>query len=170
MPKRANKPKRLYWDSCVFLSFIEGNPDRAPIIEALIEQCERGDFEIYTSVLTIAEVAFGKAEKDGKALDKQTHRKINGLWASGSPFKLAEVHRGIMMEAQTFVRSAMPLGLGLKPPDAIHLATAKRLGATEFTTYDDFRGKSVSVASFVGLKIRVPKSEGFIFKGVQGEK
>ena len=34
MAKKAKKLPRYYWDSCVFLSLIEGTPDR---IESIVE-------------------------------------------------------------------------------------------------------------------------------------
>lgn len=44
-------PRRVYWDACVFLSFINGYPDRVPTIEALLDEAAKGDLELLTSVL-----------------------------------------------------------------------------------------------------------------------
>jgi hypothetical protein len=38
--------RRLYWDSSVFLSYVNDEPGRADIIEELLEQASRDDIEI----------------------------------------------------------------------------------------------------------------------------
>ncbi len=68
--KEKENPKRYYWDACVFLSEINANPDRVPIIEAILDDGDQGKAEIYTSILSIAEVAYAEAEKDSKVLDE----------------------------------------------------------------------------------------------------
>jgi hypothetical protein len=30
------EPKRIYWDSCVFLLYIEGTPEWMPILDSLL--------------------------------------------------------------------------------------------------------------------------------------
>lgn len=163
MRKAKPEPsKRVYWDACVFLSLIEGDQMRLPVIEALIDEAKKGTLEIWTSTLSIAEVAFAKSEKDGKALDEDILRKINKLWRSPSPFKLVEVHRGIVNEAQAYVRNSILFG-SIKPPDAIHLVSAKKAKASEFHTYDDFKGKREEVQSLAGIIIKEPKAIGLVF-------
>lgn len=60
---------RFYWDSNVLLTYINGDQDRLPIIDALMSQVDKGDIEILTSVITIAEVAWGATERAQAALD-----------------------------------------------------------------------------------------------------
>jgi hypothetical protein len=108
-------------------------------------------------------VAFAKAEKDGRALDSVTQSRIETLWTLGSPFQLVEMHRGIVEDAQALVRSAMAAGLKLKPPDAVHLATARFLGITNFYTYDEFDGKKDDVGRMAGLKIGPPPKSMTLF-------
>jgi hypothetical protein len=36
---------QLYWDSCVFLSYVDGIPNRLPDIDELLKQAERGTVE-----------------------------------------------------------------------------------------------------------------------------
>jgi predicted nucleic acid-binding protein len=127
----------LYWDACVFLSYINGSPERLQHIDALFEKSGK-DFQIVTSTISIVEVAWGKSEQDGRPLGVDAEVKIDRLWmASDSPIKLIEFHRMIAERARDLMRSAKDNGLtGLKPMDAIHLATAKVHGAFEFHTYD----------------------------------
>ena len=125
-----------YWDACVLLSYIEGDADRLPIIEAILADCDAGTAGIATSVLSIAEVAFGKAEKDHKALQPEIESKIDQLWQPPSPVILAEVSELVVRDARSLMRTVLEREYSLKCRDAIHLATAGRFGINEFHTYD----------------------------------
>lgn len=136
MAKAKVPTKRYYWDSAVFVSLIEKTPKRIATIDALLDDCDAKKIEIWTSHLTIAEVAFAKAEKDGKALDPEVEEAIKDLWHVESPIKLVEVSQPICELASSFVRRAMALELKLGGADAVHLATAIFVKATELHTYD----------------------------------
>lgn len=126
---------RLYWDANVFLSYINGIPTRLPDLDALLERSGT-DSQIITSVISIVEVAFGKAEQDGGALDPDVERKIDALWTADSPIRLVEFYPHIAHGAKALMREALARGWKLKPLDAIHLATAQQERATAFHTYD----------------------------------
>jgi len=53
----------VYWDSCVFISRIQGDPERIDLLRQLTSLAEKGKLLIVTSVLTIAEVL--RTEHDG---------------------------------------------------------------------------------------------------------
>jgi predicted nucleic acid-binding protein len=145
---------RVYWDACVFLSFIEANPDRAPIIRELLTAADEGRLEIVTSTISLVEVAFHPTEKGDHQLSADVEERIRKLWAPPSPVKLADVHVGIAEKARSLIRDALSRGLdGLKPLDAVHLATAGALGATAFQTYDD---RIKKYAGLVPVKIEEP--------------
>jgi len=57
-----DKPRRIYWDSCVLLSYVNGDDDRKDLLEQLFEEAEAEAIEILTSTLSVVEVAYGKAE------------------------------------------------------------------------------------------------------------
>jgi predicted nucleic acid-binding protein len=157
----ARSPYRCYWDSCVFLSLIEGTPGRISVIEAIVDECKRGEVEIFTSVVSIAEVAYGKTEKDGKALEPAVEKKISALWLPSSPFKLVDAFQGVMEDAKALMRRALASGgMSLKPLDAVHLATAKRLAVQAVHTYDD---KLPSYAKILGCKIEQPRTDSIVF-------
>jgi len=133
-----NSRKILYWDSCVWLSYINAIPDRLPIIDALLAESasEKGKIMIYTSVISQVEVAFGIVEQTKKILDPQIESEIDELWADRDTLKLLEFHELIGLQARNFMRLGVSRGWQLKPIDAIHLATAKSIPTSEFNTYD----------------------------------
>lgn len=145
---------RYYWDACVLLSYINGNPDRLSHIDSFMDKSGK-DFLLVTSALSIIEVAFGKAEQDGQALDSETENKINGLWVPGSPIKVVEFYPLLAHEAKELMRKVLARGWQLKPLDAAHLVTARRISATEFHTYDD---KLFKYNEEIGMKIGPPIS------------
>jgi predicted nucleic acid-binding protein len=144
---------QLYWDSCVFLSYVDGVPNRLPDIDELLKQAERGTVEIVTSAISIVEVAFGEAERQQRALDPQLERKISTLWVPPSPVKLVEFYALIADEAKDLMRDAMTRGWSLKGMDAIHLATARRLDVSEVHTYDD---KLLKYGEVLGVRVGPP--------------
>lgn len=128
----------IYWDSCIFLSWLEQTPGRAPDIEGVYQEVQgsKGQKRIVTSTFTVAEVAFVKHEKDGQLLDEDIEQRINDLWNDRTTIVLVEFYYAIAIEARDLMRLGVPRGWSLKGKDALHLATAKRIGVAEFHTYD----------------------------------
>lgn len=143
----------IYWDANAFLSYINEIPDRMPALEALLGSSAGGNIQVYTSVISQVEVAFAASEQQQKALDVEAERKINSLWDDPQAVVLVEYHDGIGREARSLIRGAVPYGWSLKPPDAIHLATARWLSqvgylVSEFHTYDRSLHKYTSLVGF----------------------
>jgi predicted nucleic acid-binding protein len=149
----ANNPPRIYWDACVFLSYVNEHPDRVGNIETLLEEASREEIEILTSTVSIVEVAFGAQEQEQEALSADVEAKINTLWQPASPVEMVEFHILIAEEAQQLMRSGIPQGWRLKPMEAIHLCTARRMEVDVFHTYD---GPLKKWASKVGYPIGEP--------------
>lgn len=160
MTKKKPPILRFYWDACVFLSAINGNEDRVPIIEAILEDCELGNVEIYTSMLSIVEVAFAETEKASKILSSEVEENIEALWLPPSPIRLIEIHEFVLRDAKKLMRLAIEKGFSLKPPDAIHLATSQRLEINEINTYDP---KWFKYQSIINRKIAYPSTERLPF-------
>jgi predicted nucleic acid-binding protein len=132
-----DSPTRIYWDACVFLSHLNGEADRADVIEQIMDEASDGKWEILTSTVSQVEVAFAKAEQDEKAPSADLLAAIEAYWLPESPVTLIEFHRLIAEQARDLVRhSRLEQDQRLTPLDAIHLASAQRLGATDFHTYD----------------------------------
>ncbi len=133
----ANEARRIYWDACVFLSYINGIAGRVEVIDELFAQARAGQLELLTSSLSHAEVAFAEMEKRQGALDPGVEDAIDALWSPGSPVKTVEFYDLIGLDARALVRQGIAQGWGsLKAPDAMHLATARRMDVSEMHTYD----------------------------------
>lgn len=143
---------RIYWDACVPLSYINRVEDRLPDLDWYLERSGK-DFQLVTSAISVVEVAFALQEKETGVLDQAVEDAISGLWAADSPIKLVEYYPLIGEDARALIRAALPVGWRLKPNDAIHLATARRIGAVEFHTYDTGLSKYEAT---LGFPIRQP--------------
>jgi predicted nucleic acid-binding protein len=130
-------PRRLvYWDACVFLDYVNEAGDKMPVLDVLIDRAgPRGDIEIVTSMMSIAEVAFGRLDQTGQGFDPTVEARIDALWTDPI-IKLVDIHRIITFQARDLIRTAKLAGQGLSGADAIHLATAQRMQVAEFHTYD----------------------------------
>ena len=74
-------PSFFYWDSCVFLSYINGIQDRLQQIEDVwIEIAEDDEKRIVTSAISVAEVACLTSEKEQSRLDPNVETSINAMW------------------------------------------------------------------------------------------
>ncbi len=131
-----DEQRRIYWDSNVPLSYINGIADRLAVIDELFKQARGREIELLTSSVTRVEVAYAAEEKKSGQLDREVEQQINDLWAPGSPIKTVEFHDLIGDDAKMLMRRGISQGWGsLTPLDAVHLATAKRMEVAEFHTY-----------------------------------
>lgn len=135
MPTR---PIRIYWDSSVFLSYINGDPDRLPTIDALLAQASESKVHIVSSVISIAEVVFAAEEQEQRELDPQVVERIESILYDRSVVTLVEVTPTIARNARDIQRDGKFAGRSVKPMDALHLATATSLDPppSEIHTYD----------------------------------
>lgn len=147
--------RRIYWDSCVWLSYINGYPDRLPVLETLLSDSRStlADIELTTSTVAQTEVAFALSERQSQILDPEVEAKIDSLWTDRRTITLVEYHTAIARGARDLIRLGIEYGWQLKPLDAIHLATARWLGVEEFHTYDT---KLPRYSNQVGFPIMEP--------------
>jgi predicted nucleic acid-binding protein len=143
----------FYWDACVFLAAVNGEPGRLQNIEAMMDAASKGEIVILTSTLSKVEVAFGASEQQQKALDADVEAKIDELWSTGSPVKLVEFHELLADDARRLIRLGLSRGWSLRSADAVHLATAMRYRADSFHTYDT---KLPKYSGQIGITIEEP--------------
>lgn len=159
MPTDAS---RLYWDANVMSSYVQDLPDRADVVEELLERASAGEFTIFTSMMSRVEVAFAEQEHEDAALSQEALDRIDELWTPESPIELVEFFESVALEARDLVRRGRVSDKSLKPADAVHLATAIHLDVGEMHTYDEKLQRWSSEAGFpiVEPVIRTPRLPG----------
>ena len=144
----------VYLDSCVFLAFFQNEPDRADDVAELFEKALQKEVKLYTSVLSLTEVAFLEQERAKNLLDPLVEQRIADTFNEEGLVTLIENTKLVATDARKLVRKTMvDQGKTLKPPDAIHLASALRVGASVLHTYDD---PLIGHSNMHGIKIVPP--------------
>ena len=128
--------QRFGWDANVLLALVNGEEPRVQHVRAFLDDAEKGQLEIVTSMLSVVDVAFAAEEKANGQLDLAIRNKIEALWQPTSPVSRVEFHFGIAQDARELIRTAMAKQWSLKAADAVHLATAARMNVTVFHTYE----------------------------------
>lgn len=129
MSDATDRPSLLYWDSCPFIALIGNDNERREMCRLIMKEAEKGNLRIVTSALTFAEVI--RPEPDGEPI-LDTEQELQVLQFLGNEYIIVRwVDRQIGNMARQVARQT-----GLKPPDAIHVATALRIEANILHTYD----------------------------------
>lgn len=144
----------LYWDANIFLSYINNEPEKVPILEAILDQVSQNNKDkIVTSSLSKVEVAWAATEKNNRSLDTEQEDMIDSLWNDSSVVEIVDFNDEITHIARSLLRRAMARGWRLRTNDAIHLATAEWVGAFEMNTYDD---RLFKYSELIGLSVKIP--------------
>ena len=135
-----------YWDACVFLAWLQNEPDRETACRDTIERAKARQILLVTSALTIAEVLWTKS---GPQLTEEKARLLNRFFKR-SYIRVVNVDRRIAEDAQKLVWAD-----GVRPKDSIHVATAVRRKCSVLETYDT--GLLSRSGQYSGLAIREPQ-------------
>lgn len=135
-----------YWDSNAFLAYFQEEEGRVDSCEAVLEEAEKGKILIVTSALTLAEVLAirGKERLPPNPILKKKvidFFKNEYIAVQNVTREVAELARDLVWDK------------GIKPKDAVHVASAIAAGVTVFETYDKPLEKK---GGKVGLTIREP--------------
>ena len=118
---------RLYFDTNVFIYFVEGHARYRPLLKDMFEALDENAFTAVTSELTLAE-ALVKPLAEAK---QEVARVYMDLLSGGSHLTVAPIDRA------TLIRSAeLRATLNCRAFDAIHLATADLASCGFFLTED----------------------------------
>jgi len=131
---------RIYWDSMLFIYWLEDNPQFAKRVNTIrLRMQERGD-QLITGAFTFGEILAGAYRKGASQLADEVDRLLHNVVAEVIPFN-----------EKTFSRYAQIRGgLGIAPADSIHLACAAEAGTDMFLTNDkQLVGKFIPGIQFV---------------------
>jgi len=152
----GNDLPSVYWDSCVFLSWImeEDVPNRSGL-NSMVDLIDRGEVELYVSTLVRVEVLTAD-------LDAETRWKYEGFLRRPNVHSV-DVNIPVADQARSlreYYRANEPELFGklqLGTADSIHLATALLYDVQEFHTYEK-RGKRRDKDSIEGSPKTIPLS------------
>jgi predicted nucleic acid-binding protein len=118
---------RIAVDTAAFIYFIERHPTYLPFVKPYFLSADRGDIEILTTILTLAEV-----------LVKPLRLKRRDLVVDYTDLLLQTPNISVIAVSADIAEEAAQIraDLKFKLPDAIQLATAVRMGASAFLTND----------------------------------
>jgi len=127
---------RIYLDANVLLSYVSDAPERADVVQSLLEDAEDGKVHLLTSNLSIAEVAYIASDQEpGHGTDDEA--TIDELWTPDSPVKLAEFSRLVAHRARSIIRKSRDNETArVRSADAVHLATAEINECDRFYNYE----------------------------------
>lgn len=121
-----------YWDSSVFVAFLNEEEKRADIVESLLEEGRSGNIQIVTSSFTLVEVVKLRGHKPLSPKDEKMLREFFEY----SFIKLVDATRKVCEDARMLIWKHAHL----KPKDSVHLASAlefsKRLHLDALFSYD----------------------------------
>ena len=131
---------RIYWDTMLFIYWLEDNPKYARRVEALHSRMKtRGD-QLITGSFTFGEVLAGVYRRGAADLAPDVRRELEAVVSEVVPFNLETADR--------YARIRGPLRL--PSADAFHLASAAQAGTDLFLTNDKrLVGKFVPGIQFI---------------------
>jgi predicted nucleic acid-binding protein len=131
------EPRFIYWDANVFISYLNNDPNRLPMLEAILEVMESSKNDrIVTSAISKVEVAWVAHERLKRALSTEEEIRMDALWNNPEVVEIVDFNDEIALAARKLMREGMTRGWKLTTNDAIHLASAQWVGAIELHTYD----------------------------------
>jgi predicted nucleic acid-binding protein len=139
--------RRLYWDSDVIIDLLEQTQARIHRLLPIVTAAKRGSVIIVTSALTMVEV---NKLKNLNLLDEQVEQIVMDFFENDY-ISIRNVDRFVAEKARPIARKC-----GVKPPDAIQIATAILMEVEVMHTFD---GKLLGLSGLVEveeLKIEEP--------------
>jgi predicted nucleic acid-binding protein len=133
---------RVYWDSMLFIYWLEDHPQYAKQVDAIHSRMKQRQDRLITGAFTFGEVLAGTYRKGRAELADQFRALLRSVVAEIVPFTVETA------EHYARIRGA----LGTTPADAIHLASAAQAGTDLFLTNDkSLVGKIIPGIQFIAM-------------------
>ncbi len=131
---------RVYWDTMLFIYWLEDNPQYAPRVDAIRSRMQQRRDQLITGAFTFGEVLAGAYRKGAPQLADESRRLLRNVVTEAIPFTLEIADRYARIRGTP----------GITPADAIHLASAAQAGTDLFLTNDKrLVGKIVPGIQFI---------------------
>lgn len=150
---------KLYIDACCIIEFLRGDlgkplsdtrANEVDFLKRILSAGRDDNLEVFTSLLTVAEVTKAGDDKP----DDSMKRRIERLILSGRDgIKVVGLNPAIAMLARDLCTDD---GIKGRSADRVHLATAIHVGVTEFLTFDAKLEKRVKKKDVRGCKLILP--------------
>ena len=131
---------RIYWDTMLFIYWLEDHPQFARRVGAIRARMEERQDQLITGAFTFGEVLAGIYRKGSADLARETRQLLESVVSEVIPFNLETADHYARIRG-TF---------SIPPADAIHLASAAQAGTDLFLTNDKrLVGKFVPGIQFI---------------------
>jgi uncharacterized protein len=117
---------RIYWDSMLFIYWMEDHPSYAPRVDFIFQAMLDRDDNLCASFLSLGEVLAGALRRDRQPNAIRTEQFFDSGLVEMLPFNRKAAGEFARLRAST----------GVSPADAIHLACAAASGVDLFLTHD----------------------------------
>ena len=129
--------ERRYWDSNRFLGWLLAEDDKVDLCKQILDVAERNETEIVTSALTMAEVL---CLRNNPPIHAANREEVIAFFKRRY-IVIRSITRRVAEESRTLVWNH-----GIKPKDALHVASAISAGLKLFNTFDvDLISKSGTI-------------------------
>ena len=133
---------RVYWDSMLFIYWLEDHPQYAKQVDAIHSRMRQRQDRLITGAFTFGEVLAGVYRKGRVELADQFRTLLTSAVAEIVPFTVETADHYARIRGE----------LGTTPADAIHLASAAQAGTDLFLTNDkSLVGKIVPGIQFIAM-------------------
>lgn len=151
----TNRPSRVYLDANVLIAYVANEQDRAGVVAAVLGDARDEKIELFTSALSIAEVAYISTDQHG--VDPLGNEEaIDQLWIPASPINVMDVSIRVARDARTIIRQSRSSSTRtVKPADAIHLASATINECDCIFTYER-ESTRIQWRALIGLSVTEP--------------
>ena len=117
---------RIYWDSMLFVYFLEGHSQFGPRVRQIHQEMIRRGDSLCTSIFTVGEMLTGPEKTKAAARARETKEYFESDEVEVIPFTFQTAEKYAKIRAANSVL----------PADAIHLATAAQAQVDLFLTND----------------------------------
>jgi len=131
---------RIYWDTMLFIYWMEDHPQFAKRVNAIHSRMQERQDQLLTGAFTFGEVLAGPYRKGAAQAADESRRLLQSVVSEVVPFTIETA------DHYARIRGA----LGLPPADAIHLASAAQARTDLFLTNEQrLVGKFVPGIQFI---------------------